>query len=267
MLKKVRKSKYLKVSVLIANYNNERYLKECIDSIKNQNYQDIEIIVHDDGSSDNSIKKLYKYKNIKIIINKKRTKYGCYNQMNAYYRAFKKSNGEILFLLDSDDFFKKNKIKLIIDFLKKNKQITSLFDLPIYKYRNKLRLIKNKKKIISNYWPYIPPQSCITIKRDDFVKMFKKINFNLFPDIWMDFRIGLYLKYIKKNFYILDKNLTYYRQSQHMITSNFKFLSFAWWRRRKQAHDYVQYFFDKNKTKHAKNLDYLLTNLIYFFIK
>ena len=267
MLKKVRKSKHLKVSVLIANYNNEQYLKECIDSIKNQNYQDIEIIVHDDGSSDNSIKKLYKYKNIKIIINKKRTKYGSYNQMNAFYRAFKKSNGEILFLLDSDDFFKKNKIKLITNFFKKNKQITSLFDLPIYKYRNKLKLIKNKKKTISNYWPYIPPQSCITMKRDVFVKMFKKINFNLFPDIWMDFRIGLYLKYIKKNFYILDKNLTYYRQSQGMITSNFKFLSFAWWRRRKQAHDYVQYFFDKNKIKHVKNLDYLLTNLIYFFIK
>ena len=71
----------------------------------------------------------------------------------------------------------------------------------------------------------------------------------------------------KKDFNILDKNLTYYRQSQGMISSNFKFLSFAWWRRRKQAHDYVQYFFDKNKLNHEKNLDYLLTNLIYIFIK
>ena len=56
----------------------------------------------------------------------------------------------------------------------------------------------------------------------------------------MDFRIGLYLKHIIKNFYILDKNLTYYRQSAEMISAKFKFLSFAWWRRRKQAHDYVQ---------------------------
>jgi len=142
-----------------------------------------------------------------------------------------------------------------------------LFDLPIYKYKNELKFIKNKKKIISNYWPYIPPQSCITIKRDDFIIMFKKINFNLFPDIWMDFRVGLYQKYIKKDFNVLDKNLTYYRQSQDMISSNFKFLSFAWWRRRKQAHDYVQYFFDKNKINHQRNLDYLLTNLIHFFIK
>ena len=259
--------KDIAVSVLIANYNNERYLTECIDSIKKQIYQNIEIIIHDDASSDNSVKKISKYKNIKIIRNKKRGKYGSYNQMNAYYRAFKKSKGKILFLLDSDDFFKKNKIKFITNFFIKNKQISSLFDLPIYKYKNELKFIKNKNFFFSNYWPYIPPQSCIVIKRDDFIKMFRKINFNLFPDIWMDFRIGLYLRYIKKDFNILDKNLTYYRQSQGMISSNFKFLSFAWWRRRKQAHDYVQYFFDKNRINHAKNLDYLLTNFIYFFIK
>ena len=267
MLKKIRKNENLKASILIANYNNEQYLRECINSIKKQNYRNTEIIIHDDSSSDNSLEKLNKFRNIKIIKNKKRGSYGSFNQMNAYYKAFKKSKGEILFLLDSDDFFKKNKIKFITNFFIKNKQISSLFDLPIYKYKKELKFIKNKKKIISNYWPYIPPQSCITIKRNDFIKMFKKINFNLFPDIWMDFRIGLYQKYIKKDFNVLDKNLTYYRQSQGMVSSNFKFLSFAWWRRRKQAHDYVQYFFYKNRINHRKNLDYLLTNLIYFFIR
>ena len=75
------------------------------------------------------------------------------------------------------------------------------------------------------------------MRRDDFKKIINRINFNLFPDIWMDFRIGLYLKYISKNFFILNKNLTYYRQSSEMISANFKFLSIAWWRRRMQAHD------------------------------
>ena len=259
--------KDIKVSVLIANYNNEQYLTECIDSIKKQTYQNIEIIIHDDLSSDNSIKRINKYKDITIIKNKKRGKYGSYNQMNAYYRAFKKSNGEIIFLLDSDDLYKRNKIKTVINAFLKNKKINSLFDLPIYKHRNNLKFIKNKKKIIPNFWPYIPPQSCITIKREEFKKIIKMINFNLFPDIWMDFRIGLYLRHIKKDFYILDKNLTYYRQSTEMISAKFKFLSLAWWRRRKQAHDYTRYFFLKNKIKHVKNLDYLLTNLINLFIK
>ena len=259
--------KDIKVSVLIANYNNEKYLNECIDSIKKQTYQNIEIIIHDDASSDNSIRRIHKYKNITIIRNRKRGKYGSYNQMNAYYRAFKKSKGEIIFLLDSDDLFKKNKIKKIINVFLKNKKISSLFDLPIYKYKNKLKPIKNKKKIISNFWPFIPPQSCIVMKREKFREIIKKINFNLFPDIWMDFRIGIYLKYITKDFYILDQNLTYYRQSQEMISANFKFLSFAWWKRRKQAHHYVRYFFLKNNIRHVKNLDCLLTNFVNYFIR
>ena len=83
----------------------------------------------------------------------------------------------------------------------------------------------------------------------------------------MDFRIGLYLKYIKKDFNILEKNLTYYRQSQTMVSSNFKFLSTSWWKRRKQAHDYVKYFFARNKIKHSKNLDFIFTNFINYFIK
>ena len=105
------------------------------------------------------------------------------------------------------------------------------------------------------------------MKRKTFKKMFFKINVNLFPNIWMDFRIGLYLKYIKKNFYILDKNLTYYRQSQNTASSNFKYLSLFWWKRRKQAHDYVRYFFKKNKINHIRNLDFYLTNIINHFIK
>jgi glycosyltransferase involved in cell wall biosynthesis len=259
--------KEIKVSVLIANYNNEQYITECINSIKKQTYQNVEIIIHDDSSSDNSIKRINRYKGITIIKNRKRGKYGSYNQMNAYYRAFKKSNGEIIFLLDSDDLFKKNKIKTVVNAFLKNKKKSSLFDLPIYKYKNKLRFIKNKKKTISNFWPYIPPQSCIIMKKEEFKKIIKMINFNLFPNIWMDFRIGLYLKYIKKDFYILDQNLTYYRQSQDMISAKFKFLSFAWWKRRKQAHHYVKYFFIKNNIPHTKNLDYWLTNFMNHFIK
>ena len=256
-----------KVSVLIANYNNQDYLNECISSVKKQTYKNTEIIFHDDFSSDNSLKTINKFKNLKIIKNDKRGKYGSYNQMNAYYKAFKKSKGDIIFLLDSDDLFKKNKINTVVNVFSNNNKISTIFDLPIIKRENNLKYIKNKKKVISNFWPYIPPQSCIAIRRKDFKKIINQINFNLFPDIWMDFRIALYLKYISKNFFILNRNLTYYRQSPAMISANFKFLSFAWWRRRMQAHNYVKYFFLQNKIGSKINLDYLLTNMINFFIK
>ena len=61
----------IKVSVIIPVYNSEKYLKQCLDSVVNQTLKDIEIIVVNDGSTDNSLKIIQeysnKYKNIKVI--------------------------------------------------------------------------------------------------------------------------------------------------------------------------------------------------------
>ena len=64
----INKKKKIKASVLIANYNNERFLKQCLNSIFNQTYKNIEVIVFDDGSSDNSVKKLKKVKDRKSVV-------------------------------------------------------------------------------------------------------------------------------------------------------------------------------------------------------
>lgn len=44
-----------KVSIIIPVYNVEKYLKKCLDSITNQSYKNLEIIIIDDGSTDNSL--------------------------------------------------------------------------------------------------------------------------------------------------------------------------------------------------------------------
>ena len=57
-------------SIIVPVYNTEKYLNKCIDSILNQTINNYEIIIINDGSTDNSLKKLSKYKNkdnIKII--------------------------------------------------------------------------------------------------------------------------------------------------------------------------------------------------------
>ena len=94
---KIQSENYL-ASVIIVNYNNAPLLDQCIKSIQNQTYKNIEIIVVDDISTDDSIKKLNKFKNkVTIIKNKKKTVHGSYNQINSYYNGFIKSKGKFLF--------------------------------------------------------------------------------------------------------------------------------------------------------------------------
>ena len=120
----------MKASVLIANYNNSKFIDDCIISLKNQTYSEIEILFHDDGSSDNSLEVVKKYSNIIVIENKIKTKYGSLNQLNAFRKMSEISSGEILFFLDSDDFFHKTKINNIIKEFENSEKNQIIFDYP-----------------------------------------------------------------------------------------------------------------------------------------
>ncbi len=249
------------VSIIIANYNNEIYLKQCLDSVLNQNYKKTEVIVVDDYSNDNSLNTLKKYrKNIRIIKNKKKTKHGGFNQINAYQLGFKKSKGKIIFFLDSDDYFSKKKIPTIVNFFKKYNNISIVFDLPIYTFKNKK--IKKKftqKLFILSSWPRFSPQSCISLRRNYAKEIFKISKIKKFSTIWFDFRIAIYTFLKFKKIIILKKYLTYYRQNPNSVSKQFKTFSKNWWMRRSEAHDYFSYISKKIKIKDLLSVDKLIT--------
>ena len=109
----------MKASVVIANYNNAKFIDDCINSLISQTYKNIEIIFFDDNSKDNSIETIKKFDNIKIIENSSQTNFGSFNQMNAFKKAIESSKGDIIFFLDSDDFFHKDKIEKITNIFKR----------------------------------------------------------------------------------------------------------------------------------------------------
>ena len=93
------------VSVVIPNYNYGRYLKKAIQSVLDQDYPDIEIIVVDDGSTDDSISVLREFKNkIRIV---ETPNFGAPTARNFGVLA---STGTYLAYLDSDDYWLSNKI-------------------------------------------------------------------------------------------------------------------------------------------------------------
>ena len=123
------------ISILIINYNNHSLLKRSIKSCLKQSYKNIEILIFDDQSNDNSpnvLKKFKKNKKIKIFFNKnKKVNIAALDAANGYYFLFKKSKGKIICLLDSDDFYHKDKIFKINDCFEKNKSYDFIQNLPI----------------------------------------------------------------------------------------------------------------------------------------
>jgi len=254
----------MKASVIVINYNNGKYIDKCIKSLITQSYKNIEIIFVDDNSNDNSLTIAKKYKKkIKIVKKIKKVGKGSFDQMFGFFEGYKKTTGDIIFLLDSDDYFHKDKILTIINEFKNDKDKMIIYDLPIKFSQNNYSAIKFKKKIIfKNFWPFYVPTSCISLKKNFFLRLFKKVNFKTFPNLWFDFRLCFSAIYLYNQYNFVKQNLTYYRQSNNNVSSKFKFLSKNWWQRRLEAHEFVKIFFKKNKIKYKKNFDFYLTKFV-----
>ena len=91
-------SKNPKVSIIIVNFNNAKYLLKSLETAVSQTYKNKEVIVIDDMSNDNSFEILKNYKpKIKFYINKTKTRFGSYNQINSYLKGIEKSKGKYIF--------------------------------------------------------------------------------------------------------------------------------------------------------------------------
>ncbi len=95
----------VKFSIIIPAYNAGKYISETIDSIKNQTYQNYEIIVIDDASTDNTLKEVQKYNNIIILQNEINMRQGA-----ARNKGLDTACGDYIFFLDADDIFYSNDV-------------------------------------------------------------------------------------------------------------------------------------------------------------
>ncbi len=108
----------LKVSVIIPVYQAEKYLKECLESILNQSYKNIEVILIDDGSKDNSLVICNQYRardNRLIVINQENS--GVSVARNV---GINKATGDYIYFIDSDDWIEQNTLEELISEIEKN---------------------------------------------------------------------------------------------------------------------------------------------------
>lgn len=105
-----------KVSVIIPTFNREEYISDTIQSVLDQTYKDFEIIVVDDGSTDNTRKKLEQF-NSKIKIIKQKNSERAVSRNNGVRNA----SGEYIAFLDSDDLWVKDKLEKQVEILDNDK--------------------------------------------------------------------------------------------------------------------------------------------------
>ena len=261
------------VSVIITNFNKSKYIMESVKSCLRQSYKKKEIIFFDDKSTDSSLKKIKDFKikhklKFKIISNlNKKENTAPINQMIAVKKSLNFTKGKYVFLLDSDDFFHKNKILEIIDIFKKDKSRKMILDLPIYKYKKKEVKKNFINKNLKNRWPKFPSTSCMCFEKKTLKNIMSKIEFKKYPNLAIDFYLAVYYSVILKNFYIHRSHLTYYRQVGDGTDSNYlKFKSKKWWIRRNEAFDFLNNLLIKNKLPSNRSLDYFVTKFLNQFL-
>ena len=156
----------IKVQVLLATYNGEKFLREQLNSIINQEYKSWEILIHDDGSVDNTISILNEYKKnypnkIKLLIDQKIFSSASMNFFHLIEHRSREAN--LYCLCDQDDIWHKNKLKIIIDkYNSEDNQKPLLIhsDLSLINARGKL-LEKSHNKLINYQKNLIRKNSCL----------------------------------------------------------------------------------------------------------
>jgi glycosyltransferase involved in cell wall biosynthesis len=100
----------MKASIVIINYNYARFLQQAIESALNQTYRDKEIIIIDDGSTDNSAEVIKSYGNLVIAVFKNNA-----GQSSCYARGLAVSSGDLVLYLDADDFLHPRCLSEVVD--------------------------------------------------------------------------------------------------------------------------------------------------------
>mgnify|MGYP000736842538 CR=1 FL=1 len=136
-------------SIITPVLNGERYIKKNIDSLKKQTFKNFEHIIVDGKSTDNTLKIIKRNKNKRISIISKKDK----NLWEAINNGIKVAKGEVIAVLNSDDYFYKNALKIIFNYFKKDKSLSYVFGSIKKNNRTLYRFEKNKIYYKFNIYP------------------------------------------------------------------------------------------------------------------
>ena len=218
------------ISVCIATYNGERYIRQQIESIVCQLNVDDEIIVSDDGSTDGTldIVKGIGDKRIKIIEGPGRK-----SPILNFECALKASKGDFIFLSDQDDVWKPDKVEICMKWLKtyhcvvSDAEVTDNRLKPLYPSLYAIMQVR-QGRIYNTIWKNGYTGCCMAFRRDVVEASLPFPKDIPMHDIW----IGNVAAY-KYNVIFIPDRLIYFRRHENAISCNGKGSKFTIWQQMK----------------------------------
>ena len=216
------------VSIIINCYNSEKYIKQTIDSVLSQTYDNWEIIFYDNASTDNTREIISFYNNVNFII---------FTSPNnillgaARNEAIKLAKGEYIAFLDSDDYWHPNKLEKQILIFQENLNTGLVYTDAIYfnTSEKKMRLYEYRKYYIGNciqplLLDYFLCMSSCMIKKSIIINYNIEFDNNLLVCEDPDYFIQIALR---SDFSYCDFPLTYYRIHDKSLTAQNRELFFT----------------------------------------
>ena len=189
----------MKISVIVTNYNYEKWLRRCIRSLINQSFDDYEIIIIDDYSTDNSRNILLEYQDIdkiKLVFNKSNVGVGCSSTIGA-----KKATGKYIVRVDADDYVHNDFLKCLYLWASFNNSHAVACDYQEVNFNEDVLNTKSQDK---------NPLACGILYRTDLLEYLsywdEKLRIN--EDVDM-------IKRVKKEFKLEYINMPLYRYFKH----------------------------------------------------
>ncbi len=225
-----------KISIISPIFNREKYILRFLKNMQYQIFNDIEIILVDDFSLDNSIKKIKEYQKnderIILIINKKNKGTFISRNIGVLY-----SNSKYVFLPDQDDIINKKILKLCYKYMEKYNYEIIRFNM--FKRNGESTINENSKFIhksiyqpeLSTYMFYGNNELQITdyyihnkfINKECYIRALYSLNkeyFNMYITLWEDTIMSYILYREAKSFYFLKNIGYYYIKNSQSITKN-----------------------------------------------
>ena len=239
----------MKISIVTATYNSASFINDCLDSIKLQNYKNIEHIIVDGASTDETLLLLKSKRNqLKKLISE--PDMGIYDAMN---KGIKIASGDIIGLLNSDDFYANNTVisKVVREF-ERDSLLDACYSDLIYvdqfKISKIVRYVKSREfniGLFSKGW--CPPHPTFFVRRSvyerlgifdlnyhiasdvDLMMRFlekHKIKSKYIPEVWVKMRMGGTTNKNLKNILLQNKEIIHSLNKNNLSVNLLKFIVF-----------------------------------------